>query len=96
MGGIAVILSIIGIFIFLVKEVAPLFFSPQGSQITHFAGAPPTRGLPQSSLVGMDEYQEILYQLSAGLRECYCWGNACKVGGLAPLWRKKQGGYFFY
>ena len=27
-GGIAVILSIIGIFIFLVKEVAPLFFFP--------------------------------------------------------------------
>ena len=66
MGGIAVILSIIGIFIFLVKEVAPLFFSPQGSQITHFAGAPPTRGLPQSSFVGMDEYQEIIYQLHSG------------------------------
>ena len=66
MGGIAVILSIIGIFIFLVKEVAPLFFSPQGTQTTHFAGVPPTNALPQSSLVGMDEYQEILYQLSAG------------------------------
>jgi len=66
MGGIAVILSIIGIFIFLVKEVAPVFFSPEGSQATHFAGAPPTRGLPQSSLVGMDEYQEILYQLNSG------------------------------
>jgi phosphate transport system permease protein len=66
MGGIAVILSIIGIFIFLVKEVAPLFFAPQGSQTTHFSGAAPTRELPQSSLVGMDEYQEILYQLIAG------------------------------
>ena len=66
MGGIAVILSIIGIFIFLVKEVAPLFFFPQGSETNHFAGVPPTKALPQSSLVGMDEYQEILYQLSAG------------------------------
>ena len=66
MGGIAVILSIIGIFIFLVKEVAPLFFSPQGTQTGHVAGVPPPRALPQSSLVGMDEYQEIIYQLTAG------------------------------
>ena len=66
MGGIAVILSIIGIFIFLVKEVAPVFFSPQGTQTSHFAGAPPPEALPQSSLVGMDEYQEIIYQLRAG------------------------------
>ena len=66
MGGIAVILSIIGIFIFLVKEVAPLFFPPQGTQTGHLAGAPPPSALPQSSLVGMDEYQEIIYQLTAG------------------------------
>ncbi|MEP6959770.1 MAG: ABC transporter permease subunit [Nitrospirota bacterium] len=66
MGGIAVIVSIIGIFVFLVIEVAPLFFSPQGTQTGHVAGAPPTKALPQSSLVGMDEYQEILYQLSTG------------------------------
>jgi phosphate transport system permease protein len=66
MGGIAVILSIIGIFIFLVKEVAPVFFPPQGTQTSHVAGAPPSEVLPQSSLVGMDEYQEIIYQLTAG------------------------------
>jgi phosphate transport system permease protein len=66
MGGIAVILSIIGIFIFLVKEIAPLFFPPQGTQTGHFPGAPSPQVLPQSSLVGMDEYQEILYQLTAG------------------------------
>jgi phosphate transport system permease protein len=66
MGGIAVILSIIGIFIFLVREVAPVFFPPQGTQTGHVAGAPPPAALPQSSLVGMDEYQEIIYQLTAG------------------------------
>ncbi len=66
MGGIAVILSIIGIFIFLVKEVAPLFFPPQATQTGHVTGAPPPSALPQSSLVGMDEYQEIIYQLTAG------------------------------
>jgi phosphate transport system permease protein len=66
MGGIAVILSIIGIFIFLVKEVAPVFFPPQGTQTSHAAGAPPLPAFPQSSLVGMDEHQEIIYQLIGG------------------------------
>jgi len=66
MGGATVILSIIGIFIFLVKEVTPVFFPPQGSPTSHFAGAAPPGTLPQSSLVGMDEYQEIIYQLRAG------------------------------
>ena len=65
-GGIAVILSIIGIFIFLVKEVAPVFFPPHATQTGHVTGAPPPSALPQSSLVGMDEYQEIIYQLTAG------------------------------
>jgi phosphate transport system permease protein len=66
LGGTAVILSIISIFIFLVKEVAPLFFSPVGTQTSRFAGVPPQGALPQSSLVGMDEYQEIIYQLHGG------------------------------
>jgi phosphate transport system permease protein len=65
-GGIAVILSIIGIFIFLVKEVAPVFFPPHATQKGHITGTPPPSILPQSSLVGMDEYQEIIYQLTAG------------------------------
>jgi len=66
MGGIAVILSIIGIFVFLVKEVVPLFFPPQGNQTGKVAGASPIDALPQSSLVGMDEHQELIYQLIGG------------------------------
>ena len=66
MGGIAVILSIVCIFIFLVKEVIPVFFPPHGTQVGHVAGAPPSAAFPQSSLIGMDEYQEIIYQLTAG------------------------------
>ena len=66
LGGIAVILSIIGIFVFLVKEVTPLFFSPQGTQTGQVAGAPPPGALPQSTLVGMDEHQELIYQLVGG------------------------------
>ncbi|MBI5314807.1 MAG: ABC transporter permease subunit [Nitrospirae bacterium] len=66
MGGIGVILSIIGIFVFLVKEVTPLFFAAQGDQTGQVAGAPPVETLPQSSLVGMDEHQELIYQLIGG------------------------------
>ena len=66
MGGIAVILSIIGIFVFLVKEVVPLFFPPQGNQTGKVAGASPIDALPQSSLVGMDEHQELIYHLIGG------------------------------
>ena len=66
LGGIAVILSIIGIFIFLLKEVAPLFAPSQGTQTGHVTSASPPDALPQSSLVGMDEYKEIIYQLTAG------------------------------
>jgi phosphate transport system permease protein len=66
MGGIGVILSIIGIFVFLVKEVTPLFFAAQGDRTGQVAGAPPVETLPQSSLVGMDEHQELIYQLIGG------------------------------
>ena len=66
LGGAAVILSIIGMFVFLVKEVVPLFLAPHGTQSGRFAGNPPHESLPQSSLVGQDEYQEIIYQLSGG------------------------------
>jgi phosphate transport system permease protein len=66
MGGIGVILSIIGIFVFLVKEVTPLFFAAQGDRTGQVAGVPPVETLPQSSLVGMDEHQELIYQLIGG------------------------------
>jgi phosphate transport system permease protein len=84
LGGIAVILSIIGIFIFLVKEVAPVFFPPQGTQTAHVAGVPPPGALPQSSLVGMDEYQEIIYQITAGSDQQIRFFNA-RSGAPMPL-----------
>ena len=43
-----------------------MFFPPHATQTGHVAGVPPPSMLPQSSLVGMDEYQEIIYQLTAG------------------------------
>jgi len=76
LGGTAVILSIIGMFVFLVKEVVPLFLSPHGTQSGHFAGDL-DRGEPsQSSLVGLDEYQEIIYLLSGGAERQIRFFNA--------------------
>ena len=66
LGGYAVILSILGIFVFLIMEVAPLFFAPTGQNTGRFlAGALP-QNLPQATLVGVDEHQEVAYLLKAG------------------------------
>ncbi|HEX9284614.1 MAG TPA: hypothetical protein VF879_03000, partial [Nitrospirales bacterium] len=65
-GGLAVILSILGIFLFLIKEVAPLFSSAKGTQSGRFAAGSLPAGLPQAVLAGMDEQQEVAYLLKAG------------------------------
>jgi phosphate transport system permease protein len=66
LGGYAVILSILGIFVFLVMEVAPLFLAPTGAKSGSFAAGTLPQGLPQAALVGMDEHQEVAYLLKAG------------------------------
>ncbi|MBH0184022.1 MAG: hypothetical protein HP477_00995, partial [Nitrospira sp.] len=76
LGGTAVILSIIGMFVFLIKEVVPLFLSPHGAQSGYFPGNP-DRGEPsQASLVGLDEYQEIIYLLRGGAQRHVRFFNA--------------------
>jgi phosphate transport system permease protein len=59
LGGTGVILSILAIFIFLILEVAPLFFSPTAKEIGRYEAGPFVQGLPQSALTGLDEQQEI-------------------------------------
>jgi phosphate transport system permease protein len=68
LGGLGVILSILGIFVFLILEVAPLFFSPTGVQSGQFAAelGPFTARLPQGAVIGVDEHQEVAYLLKAG------------------------------
>lgn len=65
-GGLAVILSILGIFLFLIKEVAPLFSSAKGTQSGRFAAGSLPAGLPQAVMAGVDEQQEVAYLLRAG------------------------------
>jgi len=66
LGGYAVILSILGIFIFLVMEVAPLFFAPTGQNTGRFLAGPLPQSLPQATLIGVDEHQAVAYLLKAG------------------------------
>ena len=65
-GGIATIISIMGIFVYLLIEVAPLFLAPAESQRGSFSlpGGLPTK--PQPLDVGLDEYQEVAYVLHQG------------------------------
>lgn len=66
LGGLSVILSILGIFVFLILEVAPLFFAPTGAQSGRFAAGPLPLELPQAAMIGMDEHQEVAYLIKAG------------------------------
>ncbi|TRZ97807.1 MAG: ABC transporter permease subunit [Nitrospiraceae bacterium] len=66
LGGYAVILSILGIFVFLIMEVAPLFFAPTGQNAGRFLAGPFPQSLPQATLVGVDEHQEVAYLIKAG------------------------------
>lgn len=66
LGGLSVILSILGIFVFLILEVAPLFFAPTGAQSGQFAAGPLPLELPQAAMIGMDEHQEVAYLIKAG------------------------------
>lgn len=66
LGGLSVILSILGIFVFLILEVAPLFFPPTGAQAGRLTAGPLTLELPQAALIGMDEHQEVAYLIKAG------------------------------
>jgi len=66
LGGYAAILSILGIFVFLIMEVAPLFFAPTGQSTGRFLAGPLPQSLPRATLVGMDEHQEVAYLVKAG------------------------------
>jgi phosphate transport system permease protein len=65
-GGIATILSIMGIFVYLLIEVTPLFLAPTESQRSPIPipGESPANQQPWD--VGLDEYQEVAYVLHQG------------------------------
>ena len=66
LGGYAVILSILAIFIFLVMEVVPLFVGAKGQPTGRFAAGPLPPGFPQPALVGVGEHMDVAYVTKAG------------------------------
>ena len=62
-GGIGTILSILGIFVYLLIEVAPLFFGPSGNLTVEFPAAGSIPRDHKVLAVGVDEYQEVAYVL---------------------------------
>jgi phosphate transport system permease protein len=66
LGGYAIILSILGIFMFLAMEVAPLFREASGQVTGRLVTAPPAPDMPQAALVGTDEHMSVAYVLKAG------------------------------
>jgi len=61
-GGISIILCIVGMCVFLVKEVIPLFLPPHASQLEPIALSPVERSA-SAALIGIDEHQEVAYVL---------------------------------
>ncbi len=61
-GGISIILCILGMCIFLVKEVIPLFQPPHATLAEPIALSPLERS-STSALIGIDEHQELAYVL---------------------------------
>ena len=63
-GGIGIILSILGIFVFLVAQAIPLFFSPTGSLTRQIDVGTTSTDFPQATLVGIDDHQSLSYVLT--------------------------------
>ncbi len=63
-GGIAVILSILAIFVFLILEILPLFQKTTATEVARITlpGAPVEHG---PALVGLDEHLEVVYALTS-------------------------------
>lgn len=65
-GGLATIISIMGIFAYLLIEVAPLFVAPESESPDSFLTQSPEQDPRQIFAVGIDQYQEVAYLIHKG------------------------------
>ncbi len=65
-GGLATIVSILGIFVYLLLEVAPLFVSPETESQSNVSLKPIAPDSQGSLMVGIDQYQEVAYLIHKG------------------------------
>lgn len=62
-GGVATIVSILGIFLYLLWEVLPLFYAADGRQEVSLTFDQKPSLSKRTTLVGMDEYREVVFVL---------------------------------
>ena len=63
-GGVATIVSIMGIFLYLMWEVVPLFQSTSGDLIATIHVQEVGEVVPTTTVIGSDEYQEVVFVLA--------------------------------
>lgn len=85
-GGISIILCILGMCAFLVKEVVPLFLPPHATLIEPVSLTALER--PDSSaLIGIDEYQELAYVVRGAMLEFVALGEGRPIPSTASSQR---------
>ncbi|MGC4097314.1 MAG: ABC transporter permease subunit [Nitrospira sp.] len=83
-GGISIILCILGMCVFLVQEVLPLF-QPARATPTQPIALSPLEPTPSAAIVGIDEQQEVAYVLRGGLLDfIFLGGTAAQAASKVP------------
>lgn len=82
-GGIGIILCILGMCIFLVKEVLPLF-QPAHATATEPIALSPLEQSPAAALIGIDEQQEIAYVLRGDSLDFVFLDEAARASSKIP------------
>ena len=82
-GGISIILCILGMCVFLVKEVVPLFLPPHATLVEPVSLAKLEVHAP-SALIGIDEHQELAYVLRGGTLEFVALGEGRSTTATVP------------
>lgn len=82
-GGISIILCILGMCVFLVKEVIPLFLPPQAT-LTEPITLPQHERPTAAALVGIDEHQELAYVLRGDTLEFVFLGEGTAAISKVP------------
>ncbi len=85
-GGIATIVSILGIFVYLLIEVAPLFLAPESQSQNTFLANRAGQDSQTDVVVGIDQYQEVAYVIHDGQVKFYQVAD----GTLIPYESPKQ------
>lgn len=78
-GGLGLILCILGMFVFLVKEILPLFQEPEAALTESLDLLPPQGQSSSVAIVGVDEHQQLAYVLRGNVLDFVTLGGPTPV-----------------